>query len=84
MSSLDSGFLAASPPPSGVTPDFVNGESIAYRLFVVAIVFSVLALAFLSARLFTAASIQKKWHLNDSKCAPLGKKGLETKTTWQL
>ncbi|KAK4448867.1 hypothetical protein QBC34DRAFT_406270 [Podospora aff. communis PSN243] len=66
MSSADGGFVAASPPPPGVTPDFVNGENIAYRLFVVAIFFSVLALLFLSARLFTAASIQKKWHPDDS------------------
>jgi hypothetical protein len=66
MSSVEAGFVAASPPPPGVTPDFVNGESIAYRLFVVAIFFSVLALLFLSARLFTAASIQKKWHPDDS------------------
>jgi hypothetical protein len=67
MSSPDGGFLAASPPPPGVTPDPVNGESIAYRLFIVAIFFSVLALVFLSARLFTAAFIQKKWHPDDSK-----------------
>jgi len=67
MSSPHDGFLAASPPPPGVTPDFVNGESIAYRLFIVAILFSVLALVFLSARLFTAAFIQKKWHTDDCK-----------------
>jgi hypothetical protein len=76
MSSSDGGFVAASPPPPGVTPDFVNGESIAYRLFVVAIFFSVLALLFLSARLFTAASIQKKWHPDDSKWALQPDRGL--------
>ncbi|KAK0622773.1 hypothetical protein B0T14DRAFT_425653 [Immersiella caudata] len=66
MSSADGSFVPASPPPPGVTPDFVNGESIAYRLFVVAILFSVLSLLFLSSRLFTAASIQKKWHPDDT------------------
>lgn len=70
MSSPDGGFVPASPPPPGVTPDFVNGESIAYRLFVVAIFFSVLALVFVSARLFIALSLQKKWCPDDGKWPP--------------
>lgn len=67
MASANGGFIPASPPPEGVTPNFENGESIAYRLFVSAIVFSVLSLVVLLARLFSAAFILKKWRLDDSK-----------------
>ncbi|KAK5651200.1 hypothetical protein OQA88_12707 [Cercophora sp. LCS_1] len=66
MDTANGGIVAASPPPPGVTPDFDNGESVAYQFFVVSILFALLALAFLSTRLFSASFILKKWHLDDS------------------
>ena len=70
MGSADGGInlnliIPALPPPPGVTSNFENPESLAYRLFIVAIFFPVLAFAFLSLRLFSAAFILKKWHLDD-------------------
>lgn len=65
MNSTDGAIIPASPPPAGVTADFVNGENIAYRLFIVAIFFPVMALLFLSIRLYSAAFILRKWRLDD-------------------
>ncbi|GAB1315631.1 hypothetical protein MFIFM68171_05841 [Madurella fahalii] len=65
MRSANGSIIAALPPPPGVIPDFENGENIAYRLFIVAIFFSVLSLLSVSARLFSAHVILKKWHPDD-------------------
>ena len=65
MSSADGAVMGAAPPPSGVTPNFDNPESIGYRLIVVAVVFPVLALCFLLPRLYSATFILKKWRPDD-------------------
>ncbi|KAK3385343.1 hypothetical protein B0H63DRAFT_181798 [Podospora didyma] len=59
------GIIGAFPPPEGVTPNFTNPESIAYRLIIVAVVFPVLSLCFLIPRLYTANFILRRWHADD-------------------
>lgn len=61
--------MGVMPPPPDVTPNFENPESIAYRMYIVAIFFPVLALVFLSTRLYSASFILKKWHADDGTSA---------------
>jgi len=73
MTLADGGLLIpASPPPPGLASNFESGESIAYRLFVVAIFFPVLALVFVTLRLFSATFIIKKWHIDDGESSRWG------------
>lgn len=59
------GFPGAGPPPPGVIPAFDNPESIGYRLVIVASVFPAVTGLFLFLRLYTAAFILRKWHIDD-------------------
>jgi hypothetical protein len=60
-------IIGAAPPQAGVTPNFKNPESKVHRIIIVAVVFPVLCLPFLSARLWSAAFVIKRWHYDDCK-----------------
>lgn len=63
----DDGLVPAGPPPPGETPNFIDPESIGYRLTIVAVVFAVVTGIFVTLRLFTAAFILRRWHVDDCK-----------------
>ncbi|KAM7221217.1 hypothetical protein V8F06_003392 [Rhypophila decipiens] len=58
-------YPGAGHPPPGVIPNFDNPESIGYRLIIVASVFPVVTGVFLGLRLYTAAFILRRWHIDD-------------------
>lgn len=58
-------IIGAAPPPEDVTPNFVNPDSIAYRIIIVAVFFPVLTLIFLGIRLWAASFILKRWRFDD-------------------
>lgn len=57
--------IGAGPAPSGITPNFVNPDSIAYRLIIIAVVFPALSLALLSARIYTKRFLVRSVDLAD-------------------
>jgi hypothetical protein len=59
--------IGAWPPPPGVVPNFINPESVGYRLIVAAIMCPAIALVFLLLRLYTKLCILKKLLLDDYK-----------------
>jgi hypothetical protein len=59
--------VGASPPPPGVTPNFVNPESNGYQIIITGIVLLVLMLPFLGARLYAKYSLLRKIHYDDCK-----------------
>ncbi|KAK3312802.1 hypothetical protein B0H66DRAFT_380906 [Apodospora peruviana] len=58
-------FIAAGPPPPGVIPNLDNPENIGYQLVIIASVFPAITGVFLLLRLYTAAFILKRWHVDD-------------------
>ncbi|KAK3320234.1 hypothetical protein B0T19DRAFT_446001 [Cercophora scortea] len=58
-------IVGSAPPPPGVTPNFVDPESIASHLIIVAVVFPVATACLLGLRLYTALHIVKRRHLDD-------------------
>ncbi|KAH8652703.1 hypothetical protein BGZ60DRAFT_420066 [Tricladium varicosporioides] len=58
-------IIGAGPAPSGVTPNFTNPDSIAYRLIIIAVVFPALSLTLLSARLYTKHFLVRSVDLAD-------------------
>lgn len=64
MNSTD-GIGGAAPPPPGVTPNFVNPESIAWQLILASCLGPALAIPIVAVRFYTAARILKQYHLDD-------------------
>jgi hypothetical protein len=54
------------PPPAGVTPNFANPESIAYRVIITAALWPAFILPIVSLRLYTSGFILRKWHADDA------------------
>jgi hypothetical protein len=67
MSSSNATMVGMMPPPEGVTPNITNPDSIGYRMLIIAILFPILCAPILAARLWSAAFIIRRWHLDDCK-----------------
>ncbi|KAF4624782.1 hypothetical protein G7Y89_g13387 [Cudoniella acicularis] len=57
--------IGAFPPPEGTTLNFTDPESIGYRVIIPAVVFPVLAIPFLLARLYAKYFLIKHLHIDD-------------------
>jgi hypothetical protein len=60
-------IVGTSPPPPGVTPNFVNPQSNGYQIIIAGIVLPVVMLPFLGARLYAKYNLLKKIHYDDCK-----------------
>jgi hypothetical protein len=60
--------VGALPPPPGITPNFDNPESIAYRVIVAAVLGPVIATPLCFVRLYTRRYISQNPGLDDCKC----------------
>lgn len=65
MNSTD--IIPALPPPPGVTSNFVNPAFNGNQIVIVGIIFPILMLPFLGARLYAKYSLIKKFHCDDCK-----------------
>lgn len=57
--------VGAWPPPLGVTPNFINPESVGYRIIVAAVVLPVIAIPINVLRLYTKRYILGIVHMDD-------------------
>ncbi|KAH6676001.1 hypothetical protein B0J14DRAFT_587792 [Halenospora varia] len=62
---LTTDTIGAFPPPEGTTPNFIDPESIGYRVVIAAVFFPVFAILFLLARLYARYFLIKHLHLDD-------------------
>jgi hypothetical protein len=60
-------IVGAWPPPAGVTPNFINPESIGYRVILAALLCPAIALIFTLLRLYTKRFLIKHLHIDDCK-----------------
>ena len=66
-STASTNITGTLPPPLGVTPNFVNPQSIGYRLIIVAAICPAITLTFLSLRIYTKRWILRQFLLDDCK-----------------
>jgi len=69
-------IIGASPPPPGVTPNFVNPDTIAYRIILIAALCPAIAIPIWLLRLYTARFIVCRLHLDDCKTSRIGDREL--------
>lgn len=60
--------VGAWPPPPGVTPNFINPESIGYRIIVVSVLFPAITIPIVLLRLYTKRYILGVVHPDDCTC----------------
>lgn len=59
--------IGALPPPPGVIPNFENPDFHGQKIIIVGIIFPVLTIPFLVARLYAKGFLIKRFHLDDCK-----------------
>lgn len=59
--------VGAAPPPPGVTPNFEDPVSVAYRVYPTIALGSFLSISFLALRIYTKVRIIRKFGLDDGE-----------------
>ncbi|KAL8926161.1 MAG: hypothetical protein Q9208_003064 [Pyrenodesmia sp. 3 TL-2023] len=62
-------MIPSAPPPKGVTPDFIHGDSLSPEIIAVSAISSALALALLCIRLYSTLRITRSAWYDDPACA---------------
>jgi hypothetical protein len=66
---MNSTIVGAMPPPPGVAPNFVNPPFKGLQIIITGIIFPVLMLPFIGARLYAKYSLLKRMHYDDCETA---------------
>lgn len=61
-------MIPSAPPPKGVTPDFIHGDSLSPEIIAVSAISSALALALLCIRLYSTLRITRSAWYDDAAC----------------
>jgi len=64
-------IIGALPPPPGVTPNFVDPDYNGLQIIISGIIFSILAISFLVARMYAKYYLLKQFNYDDCKPFPL-------------